>query len=182
MITGEHVRLRAIEKDDLPRFVAWLNDAEVRRNLLIYQPLSLMQEEKWFEDMLKRPIDEQPLCIDIQASDGWEHAGNISFFDIDQHDRSAEVGIFIGRKDFWNKGFGTEAMKLMASHGFNDLNLNKIFLHVFETNPGGVKAYEKAGFQHEGRLREARFHEGKYIDVLMMSILRSDWKEENGEK
>ena len=60
MITGERVRLRAIEKDDLHRFVTWLNDAEVRRNLLIYQPLSLHQEEKWFEDMLKRPNDEQP--------------------------------------------------------------------------------------------------------------------------
>lgn len=71
---------------------------------------------------------------------------------------------------------------MMAGHGFNDLNLDRIFPHVFETNPGGIRAYEKAWFQHEGRLCEEQFYEGAYIDVLMMSILRSDWKKENGEK
>ena len=171
-----------MEKDDLPRFVAWLNDPEVRRNLLIYQPLSLIQEEKWYEGILKQPIDEQPLCIDVKTASGWEHAGNTSFFELNQHDRSAEIGIFIGRKDFWNQGYGTESMSLMVGHGFRDLNLNRIYLHVFETNPGGIRSYEKAGFIYEGRLREARFHEGKYIDLIMMGILKSDWQKENGDK
>lgn len=181
MIVGERVRLRAVERDDLPRFVEWLNDPEVRRNLLIYEPHSMIQEEKWFEDMLKRPIDEQPLCIDVKIEDSWEHAGNISFFDINQHDRSAEIGIFIGRKDLWNKGFGTEVMRLMIGHGFKNLNLNRIFLHVYETNLGGIRSYEKAGFSHEGRLREARFNEGHYIDVLLMSILKSEWQNQFGD-
>lgn len=175
MITGKRVRLRAIEKDDLPRFVAWLNDPEVRRNLLVYQPLSMGQEEMWYANILKENVDEQPLCIDIKEGEKWEHAGNISFMDFNQHDRSAEIGIFIGCKDFWNQGFGCEAMQLMVGHGFNHLNLNRIYLRVFETNPRGVRCYEKAGFSHEGRLREARFHEGKYIDLLMMSILKSEW-------
>ncbi len=67
MIFGNHVRLRAIEKDDLTRFVVWLNDPEVRRNLILYQPLSLGQEELWYADVLKEPVDEQPLCIDIKS-------------------------------------------------------------------------------------------------------------------
>jgi diamine N-acetyltransferase len=177
MIFGKRVRLRAIEKDDLPRFVAWLNDPEVRRNLILYQPLSIGQEELWYADILKEPVDEQPLCIDIKKGDKWEHAGNISFMQLNRHDRNAEIGIFIGRKDFWNKGYGCEAMRLMVGHGFNDLNLNRIYLRVYETNPNGVRCYEKAGFKHEGRLREARYHEGKYIDMLMMSILNSEWIE-----
>jgi RimJ/RimL family protein N-acetyltransferase len=177
MIFGKRVRLRAIEKDDLPRFVAWLNDPEVRRNLILYQPLSMGQEELWYESILKEPVDEQPLCIDIKDGDKWVHAGNISFMQLNQHDRSAEIGIFIGRKDFWNKGFGCEAMRLMVGHGFNDLNLNRIYLRVYETNPNGERCYEKAGFKLEGRLREARFHEGKYIDMLMMSILKREWIE-----
>lgn len=178
MIIGERVRLRAIEKEDLPRFVAWLNDAEVRRNLLLYNPISTAQEENWFAAILKEPVDEQPLCIDIREGDSWEHAGNVSFMHLNQHDRSAEIGIFIGRKDFWNKGYGCEVMRLMVRHGFENLNLNRIYLQVFETNPAGIRCYEKAGFQHEGRLREARYHEGRYIDVRMMSILKSDWQTE----
>ena len=126
---------------------------------------------------VKENVDEQPLCIDIKVGEKWEHAGNISFMQLNQHDRSAEIGIFIGRKDFWNKGCGCEAMRLMIGHGFNDLNLNRIFLQVYETNPNGVRCYEKAGFKHEGRLREARYHEGRYIDMLMMSILKSEWIE-----
>ncbi|MDP2964757.1 MAG: GNAT family protein [Pelolinea sp.] len=177
MIIGKRVRLRAIEKDDLPRFVAWLNDPEVRRNLLLYQPLSMGQEEQWYADILKENVDEQPLCVDVEVGENWEPAGNISLIELNQHDRSAEIGIFIGRKDFWNKGYGCEAMRLMIGHGFNDLNLNRIFLRVYETNPNGVRCYEKAGFKHEGRLREAHYHEGRYIDMLMMSILKSEWIE-----
>ena len=84
MIFGKRVRLRAIEKDDLPRFVAWLNDPEVRRNLILYQPLSMGQEEQWYADILKEPVDEQPLCIDIKDGGKWEHAGNISFMQLNQ--------------------------------------------------------------------------------------------------
>jgi len=178
MIIGKNVRLRAIEKEDLPRFTAWLNDAEVRRNLLIYQPLSLVQEERWFEEILKRPVDEQPLSIDILSGKDWRHAGNCGFFDIDQRVRSAEIGIFIGDKSLWGRGYGCEAMQLMTMHGFRNLNLNRITLRVFETNPRGIRCYEKAGFKHEGRLREAHFMEGRYIDVLVMSILKRELEEE----
>jgi diamine N-acetyltransferase len=177
MIFGKRVRLRAIEREDLPKFVAWLNDPEVYRNLLINYPLSLPQEEQWYEAILKEHVDEQPLCIDIGIGEKWETVGNVSFMQLNQHDRSAEIGIFIGAKEHWNNGFGCEAMRLMVGHGFNDLNLNRIYLRAYETNPNGIRCYEKAGFKHEGRLREARYHEGRYIDMLMMSILRSEWIE-----
>ena len=129
MITGDRIRLRAIEEDDLPRFVAWLNDPEVICNLLIYAPMSLAQEKEWYTSMLKQPVDEQPLCIDVKTGKAWVHAGNISFMKINSHDRSAEVGIFIGKKELWGKGYGTEAMKMMVDHGFRHVNLNRIYLH-----------------------------------------------------
>jgi diamine N-acetyltransferase len=179
MILGKRVRLRAIEKGDLPYFVAWLNDPEVRRNLLIYQPLSMIQEENWLEEILKHPIDEHPLGIEIKNGRTWKLVGDVNFSNLDLHDRSAEIGIFIGEKDFWNKGYGAEAMRLMTGHGFMDLNLNRIYLRVFETNPRGIRCYEKAGFKHEGKLRQAHFQEGRYIDVILMSILKSEWKEES---
>jgi len=176
MILGERVRLRAIERDDLPRFVAWLNDPEVRRGLLVAIPLSLPQEEQWFSHILQKPMEEQPLVIEVNTPEGWTAVGNVGMDTIDWKERSAEVGIFIGEKSLWNRGYGSEAMQLMLRHGFNTLNLNRIFLRVYATNLRAVKSYEKAGYVHEGRLRQAHFQEGQYVDVLIMSVLRSEWQ------
>ena len=74
------------------------------------------------------------------------------------------MGLFIGDKSCWNKGYGTEVMRLLLRSGFETLNLNRIFLRVDEANKGGIRAYEKAGFVHEGRLRQAVFRDGEYRD------------------
>ena len=184
MLYGKRIRLRAIEREDLPRFVVWLNDPEVRQNLQLFQPLSLAQEEGWFKEILQRPVEEQPLVIEIKTAEGWQAAGNVGLFAIRNADRAAEIGIFIGEKNFWGQGYGTEGMRLMLKHGFKELNLNRIFLRVYETNLRGIRSYEKAGFKQEGRLRQDRFMDGKYIDVILMSVLRSEWKEieSGGEK
>jgi RimJ/RimL family protein N-acetyltransferase len=84
-------------------------------------------------------------------------------------------GIFIGDKSFWNSGCGTEATRLTRKHGFETLNLNRIYLYVFETNLGAVRVYEKAGLVHEGKLRQSIYRNGRYIDAFLMSILRSEW-------
>jgi diamine N-acetyltransferase len=88
---------------------------------------------------------------------------------------AAEFGIVIGDKSYWNQGYGTEAVRLLVRFGFHTLNLNRIFLRVYETNPRAIRAYEKAGFTSEGRERQAEFRNGKYIDVLRMSILRAEF-------
>ncbi|MCD6355667.1 MAG: GNAT family N-acetyltransferase [Anaerolineaceae bacterium] len=180
MIIGKNVRLRAMERADLPAFVRWFNDPEVRRNLNMVQPLSLGQEEKWYTDLLNRPVEEHLLCIEVKQGKKWVFVGSLGFMKINQYERSAEVGISIGDKRFWNKGYGTEATRLLINHGFENLNLHRIYLHIFATNLRGIRSYEKAGFSTEGRLREARYLEGKYVDVLIMSILKSDW--ENDKK
>ena len=177
MIFGKRVRLRAIEREDLPRFVMWLNDPDVVQGLMLGSPLSIPQEERWFEKLLEHPVEEHPLVIELKMNEAWIPVGNIAFDSIAWVDRAAEVGIVIGEKKFWNQGYGCEAMRLMLRHGFNDLNLNRIYLRVYATNPRAVKSYEKAGFTHEGRLRQAHFQGGQYVDVLLMSILRSEWNE-----
>ncbi len=175
MITGERVRLRAMSRSDLPQFVVWLNDPEVIRYTSLYAPFSLEHEEQWFQKTLALSVDEQPLVIEVKIEDRWEAVGNVGFMNFDQRARSAEIGILIGEKDYWNKGYGTEAMQLMVGYGFGALNLNRIHLRVYEINPRGVRCYEKVGFQHEGRLRQAYYLEGQYIDILVMSILKKDW-------
>lgn len=176
MILGERIRFRAPERSDIPQYVEWLNDPEVRRGLSLYLPLSQAEEENWFETMLTRPAAEHPFAIDVKDSAGWIHVGNCGFHAIDWRCRSAEVGIFIGNKSLWNQGYGTEVMELLLKHGFQTLNLNRIFLRVFENNIRAIRAYEKAGFVHEGRFRQGEFQEGRYMDILFMSVLRSEWR------
>lgn len=177
MIYGERLRLRAVERDDLPRFVVWLNDPEVRQFLFLNLPLSMAQEERWFEAMTKAQPAEHVLVIEARESDSWKPLGNISLMDIDWTNRLAEVGIFIGEKAYWSQGYGREAMRLMLKHGFETLNLNRIWLRVYEHNLRGIRAYEHAGFKHEGRLRQGIYKDGRYYDVLLMSVLRSEWME-----
>jgi diamine N-acetyltransferase len=176
MIYGKRIRLRAPERDDLPTFVNWINDPEVRAGLSLFLPMSMAQEEQWFDNMLKRPVEEHPLSIEVQNKNEWIIIGNIGYFDFDSIAQSAESGILIGDKDYWNKGYGTEAMKLLLKHGFETLNLNRVFLRVYEDNPRAIRCYEKVGFIHEGRMRQARFSKGKYVDILFMGILREEWK------
>jgi len=195
MIIGERIRFRGVERGDIPKFVDWLNDPEVRHGILIHNPISQADEENWFEGMLKRPPDEHVFGIEVHLEDEgtglpsvkagestqaasvekWRLIGTYAFNDIDWHNRSAEFGIMIGEKSYWNRGYGTEAVRLLARHGFNTLNLNRIFLHVFGNNPRAIHAYEKAGFIHEGRERQAQYMNGKYIDVLVMSLLKEEF-------
>lgn len=176
MIYGEKIRLRAIERTDLPYFVQWLNDPQVRLYLASDLPLSLASEEQWFENVLQSPPEEHPLAIEIQEGDTWKLIGNTRFIRIDWHARSAEVGLVIGEKAYWDKGHGTQVMQLMLRHGFETLNLNRIYLRVFADNLRAIRCYEKAGFVLEGRLRQAAFRRGSYQDVLIMSILRAEWQ------
>lgn len=177
MITGDRVRLRHVEKGDLSRFVEWLNDPEVTQGLSFHTPLSMAEEENWFEEMLEGPSEERSLCIEAKKSDEWQLIGNSGFFNIDWRNRSAELGLFIGDKTYWGKGYGTEVVELLLQHGFGTLNLHRIFLRVFEDNPRAIRFYEKAGFIHEGRLRQAEYHNGQFHDVLFMSMLRPEWAE-----
>jgi diamine N-acetyltransferase len=177
MITGTRIRLRAIERSDIPLFATWLNDPEVTQGLLLYLPMSQAQEENWFENMLKQPPEQHPLGIEVKNPDGWDIIGNCGFHAVDWKNRSAEVGIFIGKKELWSQGYGQDAMRLLLRHGFNNLNLHRIYLHVFDNNPRAVRSYEKVGFIHEGRLRQDIYKNGSFHDVLVMSVLRPEWQD-----
>jgi diamine N-acetyltransferase len=181
MIIGNRIRFRGVERSDLPTFVIWLNDPAVKQGVMIHHPFSQAEEENWYEEMIKLPIDQHVMGIEARETDSedgeeqWKLIGSLAFNEIDWRNRAAEFGIMIGDKNYWNRGYGTEAVRLLVNHGFTTLNLNRIFLRVFENNPRAIRAYEKAGFIHEGRLRQAEFRDGKYIDILMMSLLKDEF-------
>jgi RimJ/RimL family protein N-acetyltransferase len=175
MIYGKRVRLRGVERNDLDKFVVWINDPEVTLGLTLFLPMSSVDEEKWFEGVMQRPQEEKPLVIDMKDGTDWRLIGNSAFFGFDWVARSAEVGILIGDKTVWNQGYGSEAMNLLLRHGFRTLNLNRIYLRVYADNKRAIRTYEKVGFVHEGRMRQAAYKHGSYSDVLYMSVLRGEW-------
>lgn len=178
MILGNDVRLRAIEREDIPRFVRWMNDPDVIEFLLMNSPLSKAMEERWFESQLATPPHMgQILAIEVLENDEWVHIGNTGLHNVETVHSSAEFGIMIGEKAYWNKGYGREALRLILQHGFGNLNLHRIYLYVFENNLRGIRVYETVGFKREGVLRDDVYKNGRYLNVLIMSILRSEWKE-----
>ena len=174
MIVGEKVRLRPIEREDLPTYVRWFGDPEVRRHLLLYLPFSLAQEERWYDGLLERLERGDDVILAIDTSDG-VHIGNIGLHSIAWKDRHAELGIVIGEKDHWGQGYGTDAIRTLLRVAFEEMNLHRVFLRVDADNQRGIRCYEKCGFQKDGTLREAVFREGEYHDQLLMSILRPEY-------
>jgi RimJ/RimL family protein N-acetyltransferase len=88
---------------------------------------------------------------------------------------TAWVGIGIGDPDYWGKGYGTDALRLLVGFGFGQLNLRRISLNVFGYNQRAVKSYLKCGFKEEGRLRQWMLRGGERHDLIFMGILREEW-------
>lgn len=181
MILGNRVRLRPIEREDLPRYVRWFADPEFRSLIAAYKPFSLAQEERWFEQNMTAG-DLQAWSIEAQidrdpsgSPERWVHIGSCGFHHIDWRNRSGEVGIIIGEKSCWGNGFGTEAMRVFLEWGFGTLNLNRIYLRVLADNRRAIRSYEKLGFQLEGKLRQDDFRNGAYRDTLLMGMLWEEW-------
>lgn len=171
MIRGSKTRLRALEHDDLPHFVRWINDPETRRFMAMRYPLSQAEEEKWWQGRLEREEDH---IFAIEAEDG-TYIGNIGLHSISHENRQAMLGIIIGEKSYRGQGYGTDAIGAMLRWVFEYLNLNRVYLTVYAFNERAIRCYEKSGFRHEGSMRQARYTEGQYFDELMMSILRDEF-------
>jgi len=185
VIPGDRVRLRRLERSDLPLFVEWLNDPELREHLAVAYPLSQAQEEQWFESALRMEPALQPFAIEarLKARDrAFTLVGTVSFHAVDWRNRTAELGLFIGPKALWGKGYGTDALRALVAFAFGELNLNRLWLRVYEDNLRARRSYEKVGFAVEGRLRQDRFHGGSYHDTLVMGLLSSEWQPARGPR
>lgn len=175
---GELVRLRPPERSDLRQFVNWLREPELRHYTTM-RYISDALEERWFEKLLTETSGPTParLHFVIETREGGVPLGVISLMSINWRDRHAEAGIIIGEQDYWGKGYGTDAMRTLLDIGLKWYGLHRIHLYVIAGNERAIRSYEKCGFQHEGRLREAMFVDGTYRDLLVMSLLAGEQKE-----
>lgn len=175
-IIGDNIYFRPLELSDLKTCQGWLNHPTVTPALNKGQfPVNEIAEREYLES-LHKPQDFINLAICLKTDD--LHIGNCGLHDIKWVDRTAFLGILIGETDYWNQGYGTEAIRLILDHAFRRMNMNRVDLNVYEFNKGAIRCYEKAGFFHEGRKRQSHYHAGRYWDGLIMSILREEWEQD----
>ncbi len=173
MITGEKVRLRALQEEDAEDCWRWFNNWEMVRNLNRRYPISRVAEREIIEKIMKPRADDKTFAI--ETLDGGLYLGGVGLHQISWEDRRALFGIFIGEKRYWGKGYGTDATRAIVRFGFEQMNLNRIELQVFADNERGIRCYEKVGFVREAVQRQYRYREGQYVDAVMMAILRDEY-------
>lgn len=172
VLQTERVVLRPLASSDLRRCVKWFSDPQIIRFLGRSKPVTLAEEERWFRDYERR-ADEQIFAIEVER----RHIGNLGLHRIDRVHRKAEIGIVIGEPSAWSKGYGTEAMRVALRYAFDALSLNKISLEVLEYNARAIRTYEKVGFQREGVHREDVYKDGRFVDIVRMSILARELRD-----
>jgi RimJ/RimL family protein N-acetyltransferase len=172
MLEGKLVNLRALEPGDVDREFQWVNDREVTRYLTIRYPMAKGEEERW---LTNRPANDfRNTVFAIETRDG-VHIGNCGLHDGQPENRRASLGIMIGDKDYWSNGYGSDAIITLLRFGFHEMNLNRVWLHVYDFNERAQACYKKVGFVAEGTLRENSYREGRYVDTITMGILRSEF-------
>lgn len=175
---GKLVRLTAEDPEILAQaMLRWNRDSEYMR-LLDFEPARMASVKKikeWFEkDMEKEKPEEH--FFQVRTLEGDVLIGFVGLFGEFWNHADAWVGIGLGERDYWGKGYGTDAMRVILRYAFTELNLWRVTLGTFEYNPRAIRSYEKAGFTLEGRCRKNLLRDGKRWDTLLMGILREEWE------
>ena len=169
-LIGKKCYLSPIDVNDAHLYTAWLNDSDVNANLTLASAVISLEAEKEF--LQKLAGEHNYAIVDIETD---SLIGNAGLQNVSHLHRSAEIGIFIGDKNYWNKGYGTEAVSLLIDYSYAVLNLHNISLKVYSFNKRAIRCYEKIGFKKAGELREALMYGRKAHNIILMDILPDDF-------
>jgi RimJ/RimL family protein N-acetyltransferase len=181
LLCGQLVRLVAANSEtDAELFVRWASDSEYMR-LQSSWPTRLWSQKQAKEALRDWMEHEKPDTLEfmIRTLAEGRLIGSIGLDGIRWQHGDTFVGIGIGERDYWGKGYGTDAMRIILRYAFVELNLHRVSLDVFEYNPRAIRSYEKVGFTIEGRQRQVLNRDGRRWDMIYMGILRQEWEKLN---
>lgn len=170
MIAGEHVILRAFEREDAERCYRWMNDPNIVRTLKSRYPIAFQNELEWLERAMHPSALERHFAI--ERKDDRTHIGNASIHEIDWVSRTAWFGLFIGEPSAWNRGFGTDTVQTLVRFAFEEMNLVKLRINVFDYNEKAKHVLQSHGFVEEGKLQRDFYRDGMYHDIVIFSAFR----------
>lgn len=174
MLKGERILLRASRREDMQ--VQWLSENDPEMFFWdggTPRPSSLEWIYAHFDKEVDNP-DDNSVSFAIETDN--QYIGHCGLHSIQRVARSAELGIEIGNKNYWGKGYGREAIRLLLHYAFNHQNLNRVSLHTHSENERAIRCYQACGFIEEGRFRQALWLDGHYVDGVAMAILHSEFK------
>ncbi len=171
---GKLVRLRGYEKSDLDALIRWFSDEEVTEFLgPMETPMTRAHQERMIERVTAANSPEKAFVI--ETLEGLP-IGDCGLRGFNWINRYAELFITIGEKSYWGRGYGADAVRLLLRLAFDKLNLHSVWLTTLVTNERAIRCYEKCGFKRQGLFRENSYVRGRYVDVVPMGILRSEYE------
>ncbi len=171
-LIGENIYLSPRNSEDVEIFTEWLNDFETTDYLDRSGTVMTLEAERKY---LEENSGNEDIAFVIVTLEDDKMIGTVCLEEINAINRTATLGIFIGDKEYRNKGLGTEAIQLILDYGFNYLNLQNIRLNLMEFNERALKCYQKCGFKEYGRRRKCKFINGKFYDSIHMDILAQEF-------
>jgi RimJ/RimL family protein N-acetyltransferase len=172
---GELVRLAALDPEEEAAVVSrHSRDSEYFRLMDSgpCRPFTKEGTKKWIEKQLE---NDHEIAFAIRTLADDRLIGDVGLGGLYWNHGDTFIGIGVGEREFWGKGYGSDAMKLALRYAFTELNLRRVTLNVFEYNPRAIRCYEKLGFQHEGRVRKYMNREGRRWDLIYMGIMKEAW-------
>ncbi len=170
MIQGKVVTLRALEDKDIEILRGWRNHPDLMKFHCSDLPVSEAGQRGWYQNY----SGESGTIIFIIETEEQSPAGYTLIKHLDHKNRQAEIGLYLDPTQ-QGKGYGKDAFLTLMGYCFHELNLHRIYLEVFAFNEKASKMYEKIGFKEEGRKREAFFTQNQYHDIIVMSLLETEF-------
>ena len=172
VIEGKRVNLRRMQAADADDVVRWRSNPAILQELFADEPPTCNGHLRWLVEIEKRGDRHEFIIVERVTG---RSIGTIGLSDIDRQNSRAEYGILIGEPDAHGKGYGREASELILRYAFAELELHRVYLHVFADNVAAIRLYERAGFRLEGTLRQHALKRGLFRDVIVMALLKDQW-------
>ncbi|MGI6449619.1 MAG: GNAT family N-acetyltransferase [Desulfitobacteriia bacterium] len=171
MLSGKLTRIRPLELQDLDLFYEWYNDYEFSYWVCGNWPLATFLRRDVIEQRMFEEDEHRYTILDAQD----QTIGTIGFDQVNLTARSARIFIGIGVKEYWGKGYGSEALSLFINYLFRQWNFRRLTAETWQNNTRALSCYQKLGFKIEGNMREAYYIDGNYYDALVLGLLKPDF-------